>query len=586
MMPDSQKTGMIRIVTPQADRYVLTAIANNLLDRKLVIRDDHGVLNAESLPELERLIAEYGLCDFCSSPEAPHMLVIPDFEMIDAGGTKIGDSTGGWACCDDCFALVNADQRSELLERSQARLGGGHKYGAGAIKILHKQFWTVWDAKNEAAGVGAAVLEFINDTIPEHEPTPELKQRDKRIAAIQRLTGMTGQEMAAMLKGDIAYQQVSQKLAAWKKRFGSMEARKLIEYVMRPEVPMPPGTLPHWQVALDMKHDVMKRLQENIAAERKLMHFTDSVDVKDPRAVKEMVMRAERVRELQQLGYDDDLRHLKLAATYSFNGETMDAIRLGAASIPHESPLSSIETPYQTSGFFWFAEPFPVTSSPIINDATNALLWGWEQGYWSASGQRVGDSGEPILRMTTFVMDGGRLAPSTKWFWPRHLSFDQMIAENLESHRKMYGPGGEYEHLPYLVGEDVTMKCVSEMSLFFLMACVWFSQKVLVSGPGHVERHARKRYQRDFKLTDPPTVQVIALRKSMRDPAEPDAPETEPSSNRKYDKWRWVVDGHNRLQPCGPGLKDRKLIWIAPFIKGKGDAPLKPKRTKVFAVVR
>jgi hypothetical protein len=576
-LPDGYQgnvTGMTRIVTPQADRYVSAVIATKLLDRGLVIKDNHGVLNAESLTELEKLMAEYGMCDFCSSPEAPHTLVIPDFEMTDAVGTKVGDSTGGWACCDTCLAMVKADQRPELLARSQELLGGGNKYGAGAIKILHKQFWTVWDQIAEASGVSAAVTDFINDTLPTM-PTPDFTQKDRRIAAIQRLTGMTGQEMAALMKGDLAYQHVSQKLVAWKKRFGNVEARRLIEYVMRPEIPSPPGTSPHWQIALDMKHDVMKRLHENVGAQRQMMHFTDSVDMKDPKAVKEMVKRAEGVRELQQLGYEDDLRHLKLAATYSFNAETMDAIRLGAHSIPHESPLASIDTPYQTAGFFWFAEPFPVTSSPIINDATNALLWGWEQG-----------DDQPILRMTTFVMDGGRLAPSTKWFWPRNLTFHEMIGVNTVAHRRMYGAGGAYEHLPYLVGEETTMKCVSEMSLFFLMACVWFKQKVLVSAPGHVERHARKRYQRDHKLAEPPTVQVIALRQSMKADRDPVDPSQQSEPTRKYDKWRWVVDGHNRLQPCGPGMKDRKLIWIAPFVKGHGDAPLKPKATKVYAVIR
>jgi hypothetical protein len=560
------------VVTPTGDRYVSTVITDKLLARQLVIKDNHGVLNAESLPELERFISEYGMCDFCSSSEAPHTLVIPDFTMTDAVGSHIGNSTGGWACCDECYALVKADQRQELLDRSQKLLGGG-KYGAGAIKILHTQFWGVWDTLHEAAGVSSVLVDFVNDKLasfPHPDPPPD--DRSRRLAAIQRFTGLTTDEMAALMRGELAYQQVSQKLVAAKRRFSPTEATKLLESIMRTNAPMPPGQTPHWQVALDMKYAAIKRLQKALAATNPSVFFPEAVDVNDRQAVRKMVMQAEQITELQHLGYADDIKHLTLAATYSFNADTMDAIRLGANSIPHESPLSSVETPYQTAGFFWFAEPFPITSSPVVSDKTNALLWGWEDGN--------------TLRLTTFVIENGELSPSTKWVWPRHLTFHEMIGLNTAGHRRMYGPGGEYAHLPYLVGEETTMKCVAEMSLFFLMSCVWFKQRVLVSAPGHVERHARKRYQKEHKLKEPPTVQVIALRQSTKAPKEPGDPMLEPTEHRRYDKWRWVVDGHNRLQPCGSGLKDRKLIWIAPFVKGHGDAPLKPKATKVYAVIR
>jgi hypothetical protein len=56
---------------------------------------------------------------------------------------------------------------------------------------------------------------------------------------------------------------------------------------------------------------------------------------------------------------------------------------------------------------------------------------------------------------------------------------------------------------------------------------------------------------------------------------------------------RWVVRGHWRNQPVGPGYPgarevDGKLvarIWIAPFVKGPQDAPLVVS-TKVYALSR
>jgi hypothetical protein len=123
---------------------------------------------------------------------------------------------------------------------------------------------------------------------------------------------------------------------------------------------------------------------------------------------------------------------------------------------------------------------------------------------------------------------------------------------------------------------------------------VWFRQTVpgepkkkitpkLTQEPGHVERHARKRYQREFKLPETPTVQVVALRKTARTPVE-DAPADRAASAREY-HCRWIVQGHARLQACGPGRKDRKLIWIDPHPAGPADKPLKIK-TKVYAVIR
>lgn len=570
--------GMSRIVTPEGDLYVAVPVAENLLERGLIHKDNHGVLNAESKQELERHTAEYGMCDFCSHPEAQHTLVVPDFNMDTAETGIIGNSTGGWAACDTCYQLVLADRRAELLTRSQEALGTG-KYASGAIRVLHGQFWKAWDGLVAARGIGAAVRDFIDGTMPTSQ-TPENIQKDRRIQAIQRLTGMTADETIALMKGDVAYKKVSDKLLAWQKRFGQVEANRLMEMIVRPNV-LPPGHQPHWQIALDMKHDAMRLLEKTLGKQRQAIQFTEAVDMKDPQAMQTMIRNSQMIWEIENLGFADDLKHLRHAATYSFNAETMEAIRLGAMSIPHDAPLSSVTLPAQTSGFFWFAEPMAVTSSPVVNEKTNALLWGWDKNKFDV----------PVLRLSAMVLgveqDQGpeaRLMPSTKWMWPANMTFHQMIELNVKAHREAYGPGGPYEKLTYVVGEEATKQCISELSLFFLMACVWFKQKVLISTPGHVERHARKRYMKDHKLTEPPSVQVIALRQSVREPTEPG--QEGQAGERHYNKWRWVVDGHPRLQACGPGLKDHKLIWIEPYPKGDPTKPFKPKAQKVFAVIR
>jgi hypothetical protein len=181
--------------------------------------------------------------------------------------------------------------------------------------------------------------------------------------------------------------------------------------------------------------------------------------------------------------------------------------------------------------------------------------------------------------------------PSTRWFWPLRASLHQMLVFNAHSWEKEYGPGGPYEGASNIMGRDPTLLCVTELSLFFLMSCVWFRQTVskpsiLQQEPGHIERHARKRIQKEHKLDEPPTVKVIMLRKAMRTPAS-EAPADRQEGAREY-SCRWIVDGHARLQPVGPERKDRKLIWIEPYIGNAKDVdkPLKTSSEKVYAVVR
>lgn len=42
---------------------------------------------------------------------------------------------------------------------------------------------------------------------------------------------------------------------------------------------------------------------------------------------------------------------------------------------------------------------------------------------------------------------------------------------------------------------------------------------------------------------------------------------------------RWIVSGHYRNQACGSGHRDRKRIWVPPFVKGPADKPLVKKDT-------
>jgi len=83
-----------------------------------------------------------------------------------------------------------------------------------------------------------------------------------------------------------------------------------------------------------------------------------------------------------------------------------------------------------------------------------------------------------------------------------------------------------------------------------------------------IDRGVRRAYARADRPE--PEVTIVDLRSLYR-PADPDhQARVEPG---RYSH-RWVVTGHWRDQPHGPGRSLRKRIWIPDYIKGPDGAPL------------
>lgn len=114
--------------------------------------------------------------------------------------------------------------------------------------------------------------------------------------------------------------------------------------------------------------------------------------------------------------------------------------------------------------------------------------------------------------------------------------------------------------------------------LTFSAGLAFLEQRIMVPSVQPVERHARKRMEREQWLHEP-LVRVVELRRKQA-PSQPDGEHTAVD-------WacQWVVRGHWRQQ-WYPSLKDYQPRWIMPYVKGPEDKPLKPPRAKIFAVVR
>ena len=107
-----------------------------------------------------------------------------------------------------------------------------------------------------------------------------------------------------------------------------------------------------------------------------------------------------------------------------------------------------------------------------------------------------------------------------------------------------------------------------------ILAMVSFLNSPFIDTPvGHPEMG--KHDVRQGKGLTPEGVRFVRLRPSARSSEGGEARSVE---------WtvRWIVRGHHRAQ-WYPSTKSHRLIWVAPYMKGPDDAPLK---TPAYAVVR
>ena len=104
-------------------------------------------------------------------------------------------------------------------------------------------------------------------------------------------------------------------------------------------------------------------------------------------------------------------------------------------------------------------------------------------------------------------------------------------------------------------------------------------QRLLIATPERADRATRRRLEaRGWEAE--PTVRVVRLRAADYRRQPTDAPGSV--------EWscRWLVRGHWRQQPHGPGRRQVRPVWILPHVKGPPDKELRPTPATVFAVVR
>lgn len=158
-------------------------------------------------------------------------------------------------------------------------------------------------------------------------------------------------------------------------------------------------------------------------------------------------------------------------------------------------------------------------------------------GRWSSIGSQYLAQGAPI---------GELMAPVA----------EEMIAAELA--KLADAPLGEAATEADVLASHTTNLARVAHALWLMMG-----QTVALTHEERVERHAVKRATR-AKL--PAKVTVVKLRREREQTVGG-------HETREYDH-HWIVNGHWRWQPFGPGRTQRRRIWIAPFMKGDLSKPL------------
>ena len=593
------------VVTPSGVLPLVRQTAEKLLREGVISGTLDGALHAADAATVKAAIMAANVCDFCSVPGATHFYDVPDFGISLLPGNMGqsrpgGPREGGWTACDACHDLIQANKRAQLVDRAVATMAFP-KFSRRMLEEMLAKFWQGMDDTVDAVGTAAAFSDFIEDRLKHPIASREkFSTRALRIQAIARLTGLTKDQIAAIPRSMSAARSSSvnriavadenprldretiQKLAAWHRRFDrdlkGASQNQLVDYVrlLAGDEQHKPllAPAPHWQRALDMKFAALDRTARLAADGVPAQFFSpNETDLRDPAALRRVLATSEQARQTYAAQNRADAKALQYAEAYSFNAETLAAIAAAAPSYDALDPTAaSVDTPGGgRAGWFWFGEPLAVTTSGEAI-GTSALLW-----YWDENREDEG----PEIRFSAFGVDGaGDIVPAAYWRWRLAQTFHGLLAEVAAAHDE----GLVLVASDNPLGREAMLKGIAELTLFFVAACVWMKQRILVAGPGHVERHERKRMQKKHKLAEPPAVQVIALRRSVREAAGAEPPRGEPGAGHKMTV-RFIVSGHPRLQRCGPGRKDVKLIWIAPFEKGPEGAPLRVRK-RVYAVVR
>lgn len=264
-------------------------------------------------------------------------------------------------------------------------------------------------------------------------------------------------------------------------------------------------------------------------------------------------------------------RALHTGTPFFWGGAICKLLEATAPTIPNWT-LTAEQLPCR-SGFWWFEKPLilPGWEGGDINEPITAMSWVhvYELPEDAAPAGSVvfmgeGEHNYPVrVYVTAFTRFQGvnrpHGIPTTTVPWREGASLADLINSR----------------------ETATIGNMERWSMklrYFAAAMTFINQRILTTRAQSIPRHIQRQAAR--VLQHSPSVQVIELRAREHHYTERDG---EPQAR----DWshQWFVRGHWRQQ-WYPSLGTHQPKWIAPYVKGPDDKPLKAPSAQVFAVVR
>lgn len=261
------------------------------------------------------------------------------------------------------------------------------------------------------------------------------------------------------------------------------------------------------------------------------------------------------------------------ATLWWVGSEMVDLIEASSSSIPND--LIAAELPaVSVAGIVYFERPF------VGTDATTGKPMLIDLIVWMLTKNTKHDHMISVSSYRRHVFDGSKDIDSlmeefeTKAYATTH--------EAETGNQTLWMPLGRSDwpisypinkkHVETLTDIQV-LSMIEDRRIISSIFLLLTQEKLAAQTVEYPERHVRKRSERAGIQRGLSNVNVVNVGKPKH--------RYTPSGEQVHVDWanRWVVNGHWRWQPCGSGRSERKLIFIAPHIKGPESKPLKIKTT-------
>lgn len=260
---------------------------------------------------------------------------------------------------------------------------------------------------------------------------------------------------------------------------------------------------------------------------------------------------------------DMRLRELEKAETFYVSPSIAETIYRSSEDLPVGSRLS-IEMIPTHAGWAWLGSPIRL---PLIGDS------GWTDAAFDGALHFRGFSWELQEVVTVDEEPTGVLNEVAISFYVERRDADRAI----DFYSFLDWPFSEpWDGWDTSDGRVTASDMIGgHLRKFIYCFFAFLSQRIITSTPMRADRATRRRIAQ-WQGPDP-LINVVELRRREHHPRDTD--------EHQDVEWscQWIVRGHWHRYRTKDGLQPR---WVAPYVKGPEDRPLKKPRAEVFAVIR